>query len=184
LVAGLSNEEFSSNLRTVPFPFAAVGKGASIEVYHGAHGQWETHAPVRTLTTHDLGRGSQVLAAYTCTPLVTFPVDELADGQKITGKTVAELGNRNRPLDMFVYAKDGKDWLLMANSSRGVMKVDLASLGVQQANTEPVADKAGLEYETIAALSGVEQLDRLGDGHALILERGDHGVSLRSIALP
>jgi len=39
------------------------------------------------------------------------------------GKTVAELGNRNRPLDMIVYQKDGKDYLLLANSSRGMMKI-------------------------------------------------------------
>jgi hypothetical protein len=186
LVTGLSNEEFSSNLRTLAFPFDAVGKGASIEVFHGAHGRWETHAPVRTMTTIDIGDQSHVLAAYTCTPLVTFPVDELADGTKVTGSTVAELGNRNRPLDMFVYAKDGKDWLLIANSSRGVMKVDLASLGIHAKSpiTEPVADTAGLEYETIASLTGVEQIDRLGSGHALLLERGDAGVQLRSIALP
>jgi hypothetical protein len=186
LVTGLSNEEFSSNLRTLPFPFTGVGRGASIEVFHGAHGQWETHAPVRTMTTIDIGDESHVLAAYTCTPLVTFPVDELADGSKVTGSTVAELGNRNRPLDMFVYAKDGKDWLLIANSSRGVMKVDLATLGVQKQSpiTEPIADTAGLEYETIASLTGVEQLDRLGAEHALILERGESGVKLRSIVLP
>ncbi|HVS64136.1 MAG TPA: hypothetical protein VMT85_11610 [Thermoanaerobaculia bacterium] len=186
LVTGLSNEEFSSNLRTLQFPFDGVGKGASIEVYHGAHGQWETHAPVRTMTTIEIDDQSHVLAAYTCTPLVTFPVDELTDGTKVTGSTVAELGNRNRPLDMFVYAKDGKDWLLIANSSRGVMKVDLASLGPQRKApiTEPIEDTAGLEYETIASLTGIEQLDRLGSEHALVLERGDSGVKLRSIALP
>src|SRR5579885_2438024 len=32
LVAGLSNEEFSSNLRTIPFPFHDAAKGASIEI--------------------------------------------------------------------------------------------------------------------------------------------------------
>jgi hypothetical protein len=34
------------------------------------------------------------------------------------GKTVAELGNRNRPIDMIVYEKDGKEFLLIANNSR------------------------------------------------------------------
>jgi len=31
IVAGLSNEEFSSNLRSIPFPFKEAAKGASIE---------------------------------------------------------------------------------------------------------------------------------------------------------
>ena len=46
VVAGLSNEEFSSKLRTVPYPFAAVDAGTSVEIYHGNHGQFETRSPV------------------------------------------------------------------------------------------------------------------------------------------
>ena len=42
LVAGLSNEEFASQLGVIPFPFAAVDKGTSIEIYHGSHGKFET----------------------------------------------------------------------------------------------------------------------------------------------
>ena len=36
VVAGLSNEEFSSNLRTIPFPFTDTDTGTSIEIFHGA----------------------------------------------------------------------------------------------------------------------------------------------------
>ena len=50
-----------------------------------------------------------MLAAYTCTPLVKLPVSELKAGAHVKGTTIAELGNRNRPLDMIVYQKDGKD---------------------------------------------------------------------------
>ena len=32
-VAGLSNEEFASKLRAIPFPFKDADKGASIEIY-------------------------------------------------------------------------------------------------------------------------------------------------------
>lgn len=38
LVTGLSNEEFSSKLRKIAFPFKGVGEGTSVEIYHGAHG--------------------------------------------------------------------------------------------------------------------------------------------------
>ena len=37
LVAGLSNEEFSSNMKVIPFPFAPADRGALVEMYHGSH---------------------------------------------------------------------------------------------------------------------------------------------------
>ena len=48
LIAGLCNEEFASTLRAIPFPFETVAHGTSVEIYHGAHGRFETRAPVRT----------------------------------------------------------------------------------------------------------------------------------------
>ena len=123
IIAGLSNEEFASTLRAVPFPFQNIGNGTSVEIYHGAHGKFETRSPVRTLVPLNIGNDPHIVAAYTCTPLVQFPVKALEPGAKIKGKTIAELGNRNRPLDMIVYEKGGKEYLLLANSSRGVMKI-------------------------------------------------------------
>ena len=187
LATGLSNEEFSSKLRTIDFPFSEVGTGTSIDIYHGAHGRWETYAPVRTMALYDIGTSPHVLAAYTCTPLVTFPVanltDDLSDDDKLRGTTVAELGNRNRPLDMVVYNKDGKDFVLIANSARGVMKVELASISEVPAITERISDTFGLPYETLA-LEGVEQLDRFGDEHALLLQSESGTLNLRTIPLP
>ena len=123
LVAGLSNEEFSSSLRSIPFPFQAAGKGVGIEIWHGSHGRFETQAPVRTFVPYEINGEKAILAAYTCTPLVRIPVSELKAGNKVKGTTIAELGNRNKPIDMIVYSKDGKNYILMANSSRGVMRV-------------------------------------------------------------
>jgi hypothetical protein len=185
IVAGLSNEEFASKLRTIPFPFGAVGNGTSVEIYHGAHGKFETRSPIRTLALFDIGGEPNVLAAYTCTPLVKFPVSDLKSGAKIQGTTVAELGNRNRPLDMVVYQKDGKDYLLMANSARGVMKVDLANVATADSITERVANTAGLPYETLKDVKGVEQLDRLDKDNALVLIKSEAGgFSLKAIPLP
>ena len=99
---------------------------------------------------------------------------------------MAELGNRNNPLDMIVYEKDGKQYLLLANSARGVMKIGTDSLDKQPALTEAVTGggTAGLKYETVAQLKDVAQLDRLGDKHALILVANDSGKSLQAVALP
>ncbi|HET6881726.1 MAG TPA: hypothetical protein VFI31_16300, partial [Pirellulales bacterium] len=107
VVAGLSNEEFSSKLRTIPFPFTEADAGTSVEIFHGSHGQLETHAPVRTFVSYTINDQPHLLAAYTCTPLVKVPLVELKPGKKVRGTTVAELGNHNRPLDIIVYEKDG-----------------------------------------------------------------------------
>jgi len=185
LVAGLSNEEFSSNLRSIPFPFKTAEGGAGIEIYHGSHGRFETKSPVRTFALYTSGKETQVLAAYTCTPLVRFPVGELKPGAKVKGVTVAELGNRNRPLDMIVYQQGGKDYALLANNSRGVMKISLDNVEAAKAITEKVPDKAGQPYETIASLKGVVELDRLNKDHAVVLIRTEAGaLNLQTIPLP
>jgi hypothetical protein len=187
IVAGLSNEEFASQLRVIPFPFAAVDKGASVEIWHSAHGKFETQAPVRTFAVFDIGGKPNVLAAYTCTPLVKFPLSDLKPGSKVKGTTIAELGNHNKPLDMIVYKKDGKDYLLMANNSRGVMKVDVAQIDKTGGITDHVKDggTAGLPYETIKDLKGVVQLDKLDKDHALLLvQSGTGAMNLQAIQLP
>ncbi len=184
LVAGLSNEEFASKLRSIPFPFDKADAGTSVEIYHGAHGAFETRSPVRTFAAFNIKNEPHLLAAYTCTPLVKFPLSQLEPGKKVKGVTVAELGNRNRPLDMVVYKKDGKNFLLLANSARGVMKISTEDLERETGIEERIADKAGQKYETIASLKGVEQLDRLDDSHALLLARNDEGLNLQTIDLP
>jgi hypothetical protein len=183
IVAGLSNEEFSSNLRSIPFPFETAVKGASIEIYHGSHGRFETNSPVRTFVAYNINNEPNILAAYTCTPLVRIPVSELTPGNKVKGKTIAELGNRNRPLDMVVYQKAGHNYILMANSSRGVMKLATDNLDGYKAITAQT-EVTGVPYETIATLKGVQQLDKYDDSNALILVGEGGALDLRTIPLP
>jgi len=185
-VAGLSNEEFASTLRSIPFPFSAADKGTGVEIFHGAHGKLETKSPVRTFVAYDIKGEDHLLAAYTCTPLVKFPVSQLKPGERVRGTTVAELGNRNNPLDMIVYQKDGKNFILMANSSRGVMKISTENIDKVEGITKPIPNggKAGLPYETIADLKGVVQLDKLDNEHALVLVTTPSGMNLDTIALP
>ena len=184
LVAGLSNEEFSSTLRAIPYPFKTVEGGTSVEIYHGAHGKFETKSPVRTFVPFMVGKEPELLAAYTCTPLVRFPISALKPGAKIRGKTIAELGNRNRPLDMIVYNKDGKDFILLANSARGVMKI--STDGIEAAGTieERVEGILGQKYDTVEGWTGVEQLDNLDAARALVLLKTDAGLNLESRPLP
>lgn len=181
IVAGLSNEEFASKLRVLNFPFDGKKTSTSIEVYHGAHGKLETASPVRTFITYE----NTVLAAYTCTPLVTIPVDDLK-GQKVTGKTIAELGNRNNPLDMVIYKKGDQDYLLMANTARGVMKIklDKGEFDAAKSINSRIDGTAGVPYETLP-YENVAQLDKLDDGHAIMLVvQASGSADLKSIALP
>jgi hypothetical protein len=183
VVAGLSNEEFSSSLRSIPFPFQQAAKGSSIEIYHGSHGRFETNAPVRTFVPFNIKSEPYILAAYTCTPLVKIPVSALKPGAKVKGTTIAELGNHNRPLDMVAYTKNGKDYILMANSSRGIMKVAATGLDSYQpisAQTEVT----GVPYETIASLKGVQQLDKLDEANALMLMDNEGSLDLRTVPFP
>lgn len=186
VVAGLSNEEFASTLRSFPYPFTGEGSVAGVQIFHGAHGKFETNAPIRTFTSYKVDDQENVVAAYTCTPLVKIPVNELKPGAKVSGTTIAELGNRNRPLDMIVYSKDGKDFILMANSARGVMKIPAEQFAKASPITEkPKTPTAGVGYETIEALKGIVQLDKLDDARALVLVQTEAGaLNLTSIPLP
>jgi hypothetical protein len=185
IVAGLSNEEFASNLRSIPFPFKEASRGSSVEIYHGSHGQWETASPVRTFTTYSINGETNVLAAYTCTPLVKIPVTQLQPGSKVKGVTVAELGNMNNPLDIVIYQKDGKDYVLVSNDRRGVMKIRTDGIDKSEGITQRIRDKAGLQYDTIEQFKGTQQLAQLNKEQALVLRRTDSGsLNLESVALP
>jgi hypothetical protein len=183
VVAGLSNEEFSSSLRSIPFPFQQAAKGSSIEIYHGSHGRFETNAPVRTFVPFNLNNEPYILAAYTCTPLVKIPVSALKPGAKVKGTTIAELGNHNRPLDMVAYRKNGKDYILMANSSRGIMKLTATGLDSYQPITSQT-EVTGVPYETIASFKGVQQLDKLDEANALMLMDNEGSLDLRAVPFP
>ena len=184
-IAGLSNEKFASRLVSIAYPFAIVDNGTSVEIYHGAHGAYETRSPIRTFAPYKINGEPFLMAAYTCTPLVKFPIAALNPGSHYKATTVAELGNRNNPLDMVVYQKGGKDYILLANSSRGVMKISTDGIAEAASISEPIRDTAGQPYETIAGLKGVEQLDLLDKDNALVAVRTPGGsLNLETVPLP
>ena len=185
-VAGLSNEEFASKLRALPYPFTAVDAGTSVEIYHGNHQQLETRSPVNAFVPYQIDNKPYLVAGYTCTPLVKFQIGDLKPGQKVRGTTIAEMGAGNRVLDMIVYKKGGQDFLLTANNSRGVMKIPTRDFATASPITKPVlTETGGIAYEKITNLQGVEQLDKLDDQNAIILARAASGAAnLQVVALP
>jgi hypothetical protein len=109
-VAGLTNGEFASSLRMIPYPFnGKQTKVGSIEMYHAVHTQNETRAPIRSMVFEDVNGESTLIASYTCTPLVTIPSSEVKDGKHIKAKTIAELGYGNIPVDMIAFTAQEQD---------------------------------------------------------------------------
>jgi hypothetical protein len=178
LVAGLSNEEFASKLRRIPFPFGHDVEANNLEIFHVSHGQWETAAPIRTFVPYEDGRS--ILASYTCTPVVHFPLDGVESGTKVVGRTVAELGAMNQPLDMVSCTIGGEEHLLVANSSHGLIKIATHDIDDQPALTEP-KEPIGVPRE-VEDLKGIVKLANLNGSHVLVLQVDDDGGKhLRSL---
>ena len=186
LVSGLSGSAGSSTVRELVFPFLAADKGVNIEIYHGAHGRYEDTAAVRTFVPFNIDGEPHLLAGFQCTPLVKFPLKKLKDtDNSVRGTTVAELGNRNRPLDMIVYKQGGETFLLITNTARGVMKVNTQDIEREEGITQRIDGTAGQAYETIESLKNVTQMDRLNEAHAVVTVSNDDGsLDLHTIELP
>lgn len=179
-VAGLSNQNFASTLRRVKYPFGSQQSITSVEIYHGGHNLIETRAPIRAMSFANLGGKPYLVAAYTCTPLVIIPLDDLKDGAHVRGKTVAELGYGNTPADMVAYTTTdhgkSKDFLMLVNFNRvsDVISVSELEAARQRPGIEkqvPFGQITGLDLMT-APLAGTLRLDNL-DGKSFVVVRRD-----------
>jgi hypothetical protein len=114
LAAGQSGREFASKIYSIPLPLEHGNSAAvySTETYHVAHGRWETRAPIQSFIPIQENGKTFIVGSFNCTPIAKFPIDGLEDGAKIKGTSVVELGSGNRPVDMFIYKKGGKSWLV------------------------------------------------------------------------
>lgn len=104
-----------SKILSVPTPLAA---GAAMswfnaETYHVSHRRWETMPPISAALPYVENGKPFIIGAYTCTPLVKYPLDKLKSGDKVKGLSVLELGPGNTPLDMFAYEKGGNKYILV-----------------------------------------------------------------------
>ncbi|HKD05649.1 MAG TPA: hypothetical protein VKB79_07090 [Bryobacteraceae bacterium] len=171
LVAGMSNEEWSSALRSFPVPFRNAEPGTQVQIWHDSHGRYETASPVRTFVPFNISGQQYVIAAYTCTPLVKIPVSDLKAGAKVKGQTIADLGAGNQPLDMVPYRKNGKDFILVANSAFGLLKVEADHLETYPTIDSPTKNPgtAGMPFEKITSVTNVKQLAQVDAANAVVL---------------
>lgn len=178
LVSGLAGKEFASTFRSIPFPFGNKQDESTLEIYHAAHGKYETLAPIRTFTTAEIGEKKYIVASYTCTPLVLFPMDELKPGTHVKGRTVAEMGSGNSPIDMVTMTKGGESFLMMSNSARPVFKVKYKNIEAYQGSlTTHVAESfatAGVDFVSLP-VTNVIQMDKLDNTRMVLLQRRSNG---------
>ena len=183
-VAGLSNEQFASKLWSVAYPFKDADMGASVEIFHGNHNAVETRSPIMSFVPYMVGNQPHIIGGYTCTPLVKFAIDSLKTGDKVRGTTIAELGSGNRPIDMVLYKKDGQEYLLMTNTSRGVMKIPTVNFANAAPITAGVAGTGGVPFETVASMTGIDQLDLFDATKAIVIARAGTSRNLLAVILP
>jgi hypothetical protein len=137
-----------------------------------------------TFVPYTVDNQPMIIAGYTCTPLVRFPIGSLRQGEKLLGTTMMELGAGNQPIDMVVYQKAGRDYLLMANTRYGVLKIPTSQFASAPAITSRIGGTQGT-FEPVAALPGVEQLDLLDAERTITVARAADGSrNLSTIALP
>lgn len=158
-VSGLANSDFSSTLRRIKYPFDGTTTTTAIEIYHAVHNQIETRAPIRAFSIVDIDGSPYVLAAYTCTPLVTIPVAELKAGAHIRGKTIAELGYGNTPLDVVPfdvnYQGETSKWVMIANSSRAADLISFDAI-VAASKQEGLSTPVQVPFETRSGVPAIQ----------------------------
>ena len=126
-VSGVAFENFLSTLRRIPYPFSEDQSTANVEMYHISHDQFETRAPIRAMSVQEIDGKTQLVAAYTCSPIVLIDLDDIVDGAKISARTLMDYGN-GQPLDMISYSLNGEDSLFLTSNSRSPYVIPVASL--------------------------------------------------------
>jgi hypothetical protein len=182
-VAGLSNEQFASAFRRIAYPFAAAPHATStLQIYHVSHGASETRSPIMTFAPQTIGGKLYMIAGYTCTPLVTFEAGGLAGGQHVNGRTVAELGAGNQPLDIMGYTSGGKQYVLLANTRYGMMKLNADDFATGASLTTRDGGN-GIERKEVSAPGAVVQLSDFDANNVLVIQKSaTGGFDLKTIA--
>lgn len=193
LVAGLSNEEFSSKLRRIPFPFTNEISTSSIEIWHAVHAQYETRAPIISQTITELNGEPTLIAVYACTPIVRIPLAELTDGAEVRGTMIGEMGFGNTPLDIvpYVNAWDGSSNVVVTNTNRSAASLNLEA--VASAEAMPHGEGVGNVFAVAGVpqyalpMSGTQHLDTLDETWAVVVRAAPEdptNLQLHTLPMP
>ena len=126
-VSGVAHENFLSSLRRISVPFDGTQSVSNVQMYHIAHDQYESRAPIRAMSVQEIDGKPQLVAAYTCSPIVLVPLEDIKDGAKIAAHTIMDMGN-GQPLDMVPFQMGGQAALFVTNNSRTPRVIPLGGL--------------------------------------------------------
>ena len=196
-VSGISNEEFASTLRRLPYPFTGKYGSTKVRIFHIAHDQYETRAPIRSMVAKNLDGTDYLIASYTCSPVVLIPVKELKGGASITGRTIGDMGN-GQPIDMFTFknmAAGGGEYMFVTNNSRQPQLYPLEGLAKAKAYTMENTER-GFKFDMLGSfpmgpvgrpvmfVGASLQADLLNDKFFVSLTRDTYTGSLNLESLP
>ena len=203
LAAGQSNEEFSSKIYSLPLPLThnKPGEVYSTETYHVAHGRWETRAPIQSFIPYQEEGEDYIVGSFACTPIAKFKISDIKKNATIKGTSVVELGSGNRPVDMFTYKKNGKNWLItntdrfhherrpLGPSQYWGVRVDMSYLQADKTNEEAarrvVTEKSGPNgIEVVDALFFAKHVAKLNNDEMVILRDNEGALDLEVTKLP
>ena len=193
IVAGLSNEEFSSKLRRMPYPFTDKISTTSVEIWHAVHAQYETRAPIISQTVAELNGEPTLIAVYACTPIVRIPLADLKDGAEIRGTMIGEMGFGNTPLDIVPYknAWDGSSNVVVTNTNRSAAALNIEAIAAAEEmphgeGVKPVFSTAGVGQFALP-MSGTMHLDTMDENYAVVVRRSPEdtrNIQLHTLPLP
>ena len=191
-ISGMSNAEFSSALRVLDYPFNnSKVATASVEFFHGVHNQTESRAPILTMQIVSLNAEDYIVAAYTCTPLVLIPLKDIKGGAHIVGKTIADMGYGNTPIDMIKFKS--QDWnkntyegIILSNRNRSAQFVNLEDIAKSK-NEKGITTNIGFVEHAgtpmqVLPMTGLIQLDDQDDYHIAAIRRDAETGNLQLIS--
>jgi hypothetical protein len=138
-------------------------------MYHPVHNQLETRAPIRRMVIATLNGELSLVAAFTCSPLVTIPLKDLKDGAHIAAKTIAEFGWGSAPVGMVMFDGGQGPVVLLTHShkSADLMSVaDIATAATRPGLSTPIKWPSepllGLKstYVPIAGIARISDQDK------------------------
>ena len=102
-------------------------------------------------------------------------MDELKPGKHVKGRTVAEMGAGNSPIDMVTLRANNDEVLVMNNTRHPLAKVAYKNIAAFEGTlTEPVKGTAGVSF-TATPMSNVLQMDKLNDTQVVMLQKKENG---------
>ncbi len=96
----------------------------------------------------------------------------------VKGRTVAEMGSGNTPLDMITVKKGNESVLIMSNTKYPVAAVNYKTISAFQGTlTERAPTTAGVDFAKLP-FTGVSQLDKLDANRVIMIQNRGGSLDL------